>query len=256
MNIHSTAIVDSKAVIEDDVTIGEFSIIRENVKIRKGTKIGSHVVIERGVEIGEDCNIMHGSIIGCDPQDLKFKSETPSGVKIGKRNTIREFVTIHRSSKENCNTIIGDENFIMANAHIAHDCIIGNKVIITNYAGLTGHVIVEDKAFISGLSGIHQFTRIGTMSIIGGCSKVVQDVPPYLVADGNPARACGVNVIGLRRNGIPSEDRLLIQKAYKILYRSNLNTSQALTRIKDEIKNNELINHFVKFIGESKRGIC
>ena len=254
--IHPTAVVHPKADLAPGVVIGPFSVVGEEVRIGQRTEVGAQVVLEGRVEIGEGCKIFHGAIIGTPPQDLKYVPGTPSGVRIGNDTVIREYVTIHRSSKEDGWTVIGNESFLMASCHIAHDCQIGNGVIIINYAGLTGHIEVEDYALISGHTGIHPFTRIGKLAYIGGCSKVVQDVPPCVMADGNPARARGVNVIGLRRRNVPPEVRQEIQRAFKIVYRSGLSVTHALEQIRSELTPSDLLNHFVEFIASSTRGIC
>jgi UDP-N-acetylglucosamine acyltransferase len=196
-----------------------------------------------------------GAVIGHVPQDKKYRGEK-SFVIIGDDNVIREYVTVHRANAEGEATKIGDRNFIMANAHIAHNCQIGNEVIITNFAGLTGHVVVEDNAVISGLAAIHQFVRIGKLAMVGGSSKVVKDVPPYFLADGHPARIFGLNQEGLKRAGISAEVRNNLKRAYKLLYRSTLNIGEALKRIMEDIPNCEEIEHLVNFIRSSKRGIC
>jgi UDP-N-acetylglucosamine acyltransferase len=254
--IHPAAAVHPKAVLAPGVIIGPFSVVGEDVRIGQGTEVGAQVVLEGRVEIGERCKIYHGAIIGPPPQDLKYIQGTPSGVKIGHDTVIREYVTIHRSSKEDGWTVIGNENFVMAASHIAHDCQIGNGVIIVNYTGLSGHVEVGDYVVISGHSGVHPFTRVGTLAYIGGCSKVVQDVLPFVMVDGNPARARGVNVIGLRRRNVPAEVRQEIQRAFKILYRSRLSVSHAVERIRAELTPSELLDHFVEFVESSTRGIC
>jgi UDP-N-acetylglucosamine acyltransferase len=253
-NIHPTAIVAKGAEIEG-AEIGPYAIIGENVRIKKGTKIGPHCVIIGWTEIGKDCDIKAGVVIGEEPQ-IRGAKPAKSYVMIGDGNAIREYTTIHRSSKEEEVTRIGNNNFIMAGVHIAHDCIIGDNVTITNYAGLTGHIYVEDCVVISGLVAIHQFVRIGRLAMIGGGSKVVQDVPPYIMVDGHPAEAVGLNSVGLARNGIPSKVRSEIKKAYRLLYRSHLNVSQALKRIEEEIPKSAEIVHFVEFIKASERGIC
>lgn len=255
MNIHPTSIVHPNAKIAEDVEIGPYTIVEEDVFIDEGTKIGAHCTLKNGTRIGKRCRIYAGVVIGELPQVKEQKSCT-SFVYVGDENIIREYVTIHRSMYEGGATIIGNENFIMAGVHIAHDCKIGNKITITNYAGLTGHVTVEDGAFISGLVAIHQFVRIGAFSMIGGSSKVVQDVPPYLVVDGHPARVYGVNVTGLRRAGFSPQARALIKSAYRILYREGLNTKQALEKIRNELSQDSVIKHFLEFIEDSKRGIC
>jgi UDP-N-acetylglucosamine acyltransferase len=255
MKIHPTAIVHHKAKLEEDVEIGPFSIIEENVTIQQGTKIGSHVIINGWTTIGKNCIIHMGCVIGHEPQ-IKGYEEKKAYCIIGDNNIIREYVTIHRGWKENEKTIIGNDNYIMANAHIAHNCQIGCGVIITNYAAIAGHVVVEDKAVISALVGIHQFCRIGTYAMIGGVSSIVKDVPPYMLADGNPGIIHGINTIGLKRAGFTQDIRNNIKTAYKILYRSGLNTSQALEKIEKELSPSYEIKHLIEFIKNSKRGIC
>ncbi|MDI6703981.1 MAG: acyl-ACP--UDP-N-acetylglucosamine O-acyltransferase [bacterium] len=255
MNIHKTAIINPKAELADDVEVGAYVIIEENVKIGKGTKIGAHTYITGWTEIGENCQIHMGVILGNEPQVAGYKGER-SYVLIGDNNIIREYVTIHRAMEEDGVTKIGNDNFIMANVHIAHNCIIGNNVTITNFAGLTGHIEVEDDAVISGLVAIHQFVKIGRLSMIGGASKVTQDVPPYILVDGHPARAYGLNLVGLKRIGISDSIRSDLQKAYRLLYRSSLNITDALKKIEEELPPSDEVKHLVEFIRNSKRGIC
>lgn len=253
--IHQTAIVNKNAQIGLNVEIGPYAIVEDDVVIGEGTKIGPYVVIKNGTRIGKDCKIDIGAVIGNDPQIIGLK-DVKSYVLIGDNNIIREYVTIHRSGCEYEKTEIGNNNFIMGNVHIAHDCKIGNNVTITNFTGLTGHVEIEDGAVISGLVAIHQFVRIGKLSMIGGASKVTQDVPPYFMADGHPASCIGINTVGLQRNGISSKIRQDIKNAFRLLYRSHLNISQAIIRIKEEIPPSSEIEHLLTFIRNSKRGIC
>ncbi len=254
--IHQTASVDPKAELASGVRIGPYAVIGGGVRVGRDTQIGPHVIIEGNVEIGERCQLYAGVVVGTPPQDLKYREGTHSGVRIGNENRIREYVTIHRASVEDGWTMIGDGNFIMAGSHIAHDCRLGDGIVIVNYTGLTGFVEVEDRAVISGLTGILPYCRVGTMAYIGGWTKVVQDVPPYFVVEGNPAEARAVNVVGLRRNDVPAEIRLDLQRAFKLLYRSGLNRTQAIERIKSEITVSEPVMHLVEFIQASKRGVC
>src|SRR3972149_9558565 len=251
--IHETAVVHKNARIGKNVHIGPFSVIGEHVIIENNADIGSHVCLD-WVEIGISCKISQGVVLGGVPQVLKH-NDCPSYVKIGNNNIIREFVTIHRSMKENGATVVGDNNYIMAYAHIAHDCQIGNDTIITSYAGLSGHVVVEDKAVIGGAAGIHQFVKIGSMSMIGGMSRVVKDVPPYFLVEGNPAKPRGINTIGLRRNQVPSQIREDLKRIFKILSQSELNISQAIEKIKKEIPMGVEARYLVEFIEKSQRGI-
>ncbi|MBI4778273.1 acyl-ACP--UDP-N-acetylglucosamine O-acyltransferase [Candidatus Desantisbacteria bacterium] len=255
MNIHPTAIIHPEAMIAEGVIVGPFAVIEKEVRIGKGSQIGAHAILTNWTTIGTNCEIHAGAIIGDNPQIKDYKHEE-SYCLIGDNNVIREYVTIHRGWHKGDATRIGNNNFLMANTHIAHDCRIGDNVIMANAATLGGHVIVEDNAFISGLVGIHQFVRIGRMSMIGGCSKVVQDVPPYSLIDGHPACVSGLNMVGMRRAGISSHVRGLLKKAYKLLYHSGLNTNQALSTIKNELEMTPELEHLVRFVEATKRGIC
>lgn len=254
IDIHPTSIVDSKAEIEDGVKIGPYSVIGADVKIGKGTVIGSSVLIEGPSEIGENCKIYHSVSIGLPPQDLSHKGER-SYVKIGKNNIIREFVTIHRATGEEKVTEIGDDNFLMTYVHVAHNCKIGSHTILVNMAQFAGFVEIGDHAFVSGMVVVHQFTRIGNYSMIGGFSRVSQDVPPFFLGVGNPLSMIGVNVVGLRRKGFSSKRVSILKEAFRILYRSGLNTSQAVKRIERELPLNEDISLLLNFIKTSTRGI-
>lgn len=253
-SIHPTAIVHPKAELDEDVKIGPYCIIGPNTRIGKKTRIGPSAIIEEWTEVGEECIISQGVIIGTLPQDTGFEKKK-SFVKIGDRNLIREYTTIHRGSKEESTTYIGNDNFFMVYSHIAHNCLIENGVVIANAGTLGGYVTVEKKAMIGGLSAVHQYVKIGAYSIIGGCSKVVKDIPPYTKADGRPARLWGLNSVGLRRANFSLETRNILKKAYKILFRSSLNTTQALREIDNELEANPEIQHLCRFIESSKRGI-
>jgi len=256
MNIHPTAVVSHKARIEEGVEIGPYSIIDSDVRIGKNTIIGPHVVIKAHTDIGEGCRFFQFSSIGEVPQDLKFKGEETK-VIIGNHNTIREFVTIHRATTEATGvTIIGDHNLIMAYCHVAHNCKLGNHIVMANAANLGGHVHVEDFAIISGLTGIHQFTRIGTHCIIGGASAVNKDIPPFVTASGNFAKLYGLNLIGLKRRGFKEETIMALKEAYKIIFRSSLLLSDALERVGREIDDIPEVRHLIDFIRNSERGIC
>lgn len=254
MKIHKTALVHPDAVIEENVEVGPFSVIGKDVKIGKGTKIEAHVLLDGDTEIGEDCHIFSGAIIGTQPQDLKYRGEKTK-VIIGSKNIIREYVTINRGTVAVGETKIGDNNLIMAYAHVAHDCIIGNRVVLANNATLAGHVVVEDNAVIGGLTPIHQFVRIGSYAILGGSSRTNKDVPPYCKAAGSPMRMYGLNTIALERNNFPQEVRNQLKKVYKIVFRSKLNTTQALEKLKKEQNLCDEAKYFIQFIAESERGI-
>lgn len=256
MNIHPTAIVSKKAKLADDIKVGPYAIIADNVTIGPGTKIGPYCVIDGNTTIGKSCEIFTGAVIGSRPQDLKYKNEK-STLEIGDNNIIREYSTFNPGTGEGGRTIVGNNNLFMAYSHIAHDCILGNNCVIANNGTLAGHVTVEDKAVVGGLVAIHQFVRIGTLSIIGGCSKVVQDIPPYSTCDGHPALVYGLNLVGLRRNGISSGSIQQLNRAFKILFNAGLTTKHALEKINKEIhpdSNNE-ISYLVNFIKNSRRGI-
>jgi len=252
--IHYTAIVSSKAKLEEGVKIGPYSIIKENVSIGRGTKIGPQVLIEGWVNIGEDCTISKGVHIGGLPQDTHYKG-CKSFIKIGDRNLIREYTTIHRATGEGNVTQVGNDNFLMAYSHIAHNCVLEDWIVIASFVALAGYALIEKKAIIGGLTGIHQYVRVGAYSIIGGCSKVVKDIPPYMKADGHPATLWGLNSIGLRRANFPFKTRILLKRAYKILFKSNLNTTEALKKIEKEIDAIQEIKHLCEVIRKSQRGI-
>mgnify|MGYP001573289162 CR=1 FL=1 len=254
--IHPTAIIHKNAVISKDVSIGPYSIIGEGVNIGNRTKIGPHVVIYGPAEIGENCTFYQFSAIGGLPQDLKYKGEETM-IRIGDRNTFREFVTIHRASSYGTReTVIGNDNYLMAYVHIAHDCILGNNIIMANGATLGGHIEIEDYAIVGGLSAIHQFTRIGVYAMVGGCSAVVQDVPPYMTAVGNRAKLYGLNIVGLKRHGFPEDTIKILKKAYRIIFQSKLTLKTAIKRVREEIKGPKEVDYLLHFIEKSEKGIC
>ena len=253
--IHPTAVVDARAELEAGVRIGPYSIIGPGTRVGRDTEIGAHAVLEGRVTLGARCRVGHGAIIGGEPQDLKYRDGRPVGVAIGDDTSIREYVTVHRATHEGHDTTIGQRCLLMASSHVAHDCVIGDEVIIINYAGLTGHVIVEDRATIGGHTGLHPFVRIGTYAYIGGFSKITQDVPPFMIADGIPARAMAVNVIGMRRGGVDAHGRRQVRSAFSILYRSGLAPGPALARVKAELGRDPLVARLVEFVERSKRGI-
>ncbi len=254
-NIHPTAIVHPQAVIGPGVSIGPYARIGADVKIGEGTEIGSSCVLDGNTHIGKHCRIFSGAVIGSIPQDLKYKGEKTQ-VIIGDDNVIREYVTINLGTVDKGKTIIGNSNLLMAYSHVAHDCFIGNNVVIANVGTLAGHVTVEDRAIIGGLTAVHQFVRIGTMSITGGCSKVVKDIPPYAMADGHPARAYGLNSIGLSRAKVAKESVRKLKTAFKILFKMRLSTSSALKKITEDISADSYLSVLIDFIKNSSRGIC
>lgn len=254
VTIHQTSVIHPDAVLGEGASVGPHSTIGANVRIGDHTQIGANVLIEPGTVIGRRCRVFHGASIGGEPQILDFK-DVPSSVTIGDETTIREYVTVHRSGKENGATVVGSKCMVMAYAHIAHDCEIGDEVIIVNGTGLSGHVVVEDRAFISGLVGVHQFVRIGKHAMVGGKAGLNQDVLPFSMVEGTPARLVGVNSVGLRRSQFPTKVRTAIKKAFKFFLRSDLNTSQAVERIEREIEMSEEIRYLVNFVKNSSRGI-
>lgn len=253
--IHPTAIIYPGAKIEEGVEIGPYTVIGSEVTIKKGTRIGSHAVMEGWTTIGEDCQIFTGAVIGGLTQDLKNEGKR-SFVEIGRGNIIREYVTINRATRAEGITRIGDMNLLMINVHIAHDCILGHGVIMGNLATLAGHVVVEDRAIIEGLTAVHQFIRIGRHAFVGGYSKVVKDIVPYLKVAGQPTKVYGINTIGLERNGFSPETIKNIERAYRILFRSKLNVTQGLKRLEEEGSLTPEMNHMLEFIKNSARGIC
>lgn len=218
--------------------------------------MGHHVVLEGRVIVGARSRIGHGSVVGAPPQDLKWKDGTPSGVRIGRETTLREYATVHRATRPEGWTIIGDHCLLMSMCHVAHDCRLGEGVIVINYAGITGHCEIDEYATVGGLTGVHPFSRIGAYAYVGGCSKVVADVPPYITVDGVPASARGINVVGLRRGGVGAEDRRLLRAAFRILYRSGLPPRTAIDRIREALPATSYIARLLQFIEASKRGIC
>ncbi len=251
--IHSTAIVSPQAELGEGVVIGPYCIVEENVRLGDNTSLESHVVIKRGTQIGRNCRVFPHCAIGHEPQDAKYKGED-TRVIIGDGNIFREMVTIHRATGEGEATIIGHNNMFMAYAHLGHNCTVGDNNMISNSAGISGHVTIEDRVVIGGFVGIHQFVHIGKMAMVGGLSKVVQDVPPFCMADGRPASIRILNTRGMRRNGITPEQRSQIAGAFKLLYRSELNTSQAIERIHAEIPPSEPLNYLTSFIDRVREG--
>lgn len=252
--IHPTAVISSGADIGEDVSIGPYSVIGENVKIGDGCRIGSSVLIEGHTYIGRNNHIFHGASIGSIPQDLKYKG-AKTFVRIGDNNTIREYVTINSATNEGESTVVGNSNLLMAYVHVAHNCVIGNNCILANAVNLAGHVKIHDYAIIGGIVPVHQFVEIGEYAFIGGGSRIAKDVPPFIKVAGNPARANGMNSVGLMRRGFDIEKRVLLKRAYCILYRSGLNVTQALEKIESELPQTDEIKLLVNFIRNSKRGI-
>jgi UDP-N-acetylglucosamine acyltransferase len=256
MSIHPTALISSDATLAEGVKVGPYSIVGPDVHIGKHTIIGPHVVIESRTDIGEGCRISQFTSIGGAPQDLKYRGEE-TRVIIGNHNTIREFVTINRATLSDIGvTIIGDHNLLMAYCHVAHNCKLGNHIVMANAANLAGHIHVEDFAILGGLSGVHQFTRIGAHCIIGGASAVTKDIPPFVIASGNFAKLYGLNRIGLKRRGFTEETIGALKEAYRIVFRSSLLLSDAIKKVEGEVKDLPEVRQFLDFIRKSERGIC
>jgi UDP-N-acetylglucosamine acyltransferase len=254
--IHSSAIVDPEAQIAEDVIIGPHCIIAKNVTIGARVEIGAFTIIDNYTTIGEECRIFPHAVIGTIPQDLKFKGEK-SAITIGGKTIIREFVTINRGTEGGGGiTHIGEECYLMAYVHVAHDCFLANKVILSNAVNLAGHIHIDDHAVIGGLSAIHQFVHIGEHAFIGGCSAVNMDIPPYVIAVGNRAKIIKVNSIGLERKGYSHETINQIKKAYKFLLSPKMNITQAIETIEKEIPLIPPVQTIINFIRSSERGIC
>ncbi len=253
--VHPTAIVHPDAVLGQDVEVGPWALIAGTVKIGARTKVGPRVTIEGHTTIGEDNEFFTGAVIGSLTQDRKADGGV-SYLKIGDRNTIREYATLNPGTLNGTETVVGNENLLMAYAHVAHDCIIHNGCTLANNATLAGHVIVEDKAIIGGLSAVHQFVRIGKLSITGGCSKVVQDIPPFMMVDGHPAQAFGINSVGLDRAGYTPADKSAIKKAFKIIFKSGLILKNVIKQIQTDIPSSPSIQTILSFLEKSERGLC
>lgn len=255
MQIHSTAVVSAKAQLGKDCFIGPYALIGNEVTLGDGVRIDGHCVIDGCTRIGEETHVFPFVSIGLPPQDLKFAGESTE-TEIGRRNRIREFVTIHRGTSGGGGvTRTGDDCFFMAQAHVAHDCLLGNNVIMANAATLAGHVIVDDGANIGAYSGVHQFCRVGREAYVGGYSVVVKDALPFALTVGNHAKCYGLNKVGVRRRGYSSETIAALHHAFHLLLSSKLNTTQALERIRAEIKNSDEVNELVRFVENSKRGV-
>ena len=252
--VHQTAIVHPKAKLGANCEIGPYCVIGENATLGDGCKLHSHVVIDGHTKLGRENEIFPFASIGLKTQDLKWKGGV-TRTEIGDGNTFREYVTIHSATGDGEVTRVGSHNTILAYCHIAHNVTLGDRVIMSNVATLGGHVTVEDHAVIGGLAAVHQFCRIGKISMIGGCSKIVQDVPPFMIADGNPAETRTINKIGMERNGVSEEAQNALRQAYKILFREGLTIPNALARIEKELPPLPEVKHLIQFVQSSERGI-
>ncbi len=256
-HIHKTAIIDPSAKIGNSVVIGPYSIVGPQVTLKENVQIGSHCVVEGRTTIGKKCQIFPGAVIGGKPQDKKFTGSQDVSLEIGENNCIREYVTINTGTVDGGGkTVIGDHNLLMAYSHVAHDCIIGNHCVMANSGTLAGHVTLEDNAVVGGLSAVHQFVRLGRLSIIGGCSKVVQDIPPFSMCDGHPAKVYSVNLVGLKRAKMNLKSVQILKQAFKILFHSGLSKTNAIERVEKELKSTPELEQLIHFVKTTKRGIC
>jgi UDP-N-acetylglucosamine acyltransferase len=252
--IHPTAIISPDAQLGDDVLVGPFVIIGDGCVVGDQCRIAARATLERNVILAAHVNVGMGSILGGDPQDLKYQGE-PTAVEIGEGTTIREYSTINRGTAQSFKTTVGKQCFIMSYVHLAHDCHIGDGVILGNNVQLAGHVSIDDKAIVSGQSAVHQFVQIGRYSFTGGCSRVSKDVPPYVKANGNPIRLYGLNKVGLQRNGISEDVQRELKRAYRLFFNSDLNLSQARERAEEELQRYPEVEEFLSFLDRSDRGL-
>jgi UDP-N-acetylglucosamine acyltransferase len=250
--IHPTAIVEAECELAGDVEVGPYSLIRGGSIIGAGTTIDAHVLIEYAT-IGENCRFSFGAAIGGPPQDQHYGNE-PTRVTIGDRTVIREYVTIHRATGEGSATRVGADNLIMASSHLGHNCEVGDFVCIATLSGMSGHTIIEDRVVIGGMVGSHQKVRVGTMAMVSGYSKMSQDVPPFSLVDGKPARVIGPNLVGLRRNGVPAESRRAIQNAFRLIYRSGVSLDEALAQVLEKSGDVPEVVYLVEFLKRTREG--
>jgi UDP-N-acetylglucosamine acyltransferase len=252
--IHSTAIISPEAEIAADVEIGPYAIVGDNCTVGPGCVISPRATLERNVTLGANVKVGIGTILGGLPQDLKFAGEETT-VEIGEGTVIREYTTINRGTAQSFKTTVGKNCLLMSYVHLAHDCHIGNNVILSNVVQLAGHVTVEDRAIVSGLTAAHQFVRIGRQSFIGGCSRVSKDIPPFLKAVGNPVRLYGLNTVGLQRGGMDDNTIRELKRAYRLLFRSDLNVTQAIERAQNELDALPEVRELLRFVEASERGV-
>ena len=253
-DIHPTAIVSPKASLGANVRVGPFAIIGDNCEVGDGCVIDARATLERNVRLAPNVVVGTGSVVGGDPQDLKFKGEE-TWVEIGEGTRLREYLTINRGTAHSFRTTVGKGCFLMSYVHLAHDCHVGDGVIISNGTQLAGHVTIEDRVIISGLVAVHQFVKIGRHAFVGGCSRVAKDVPPFLKAVGNPVKLYGLNSVGLQRSGFSDETIRELKRAYRLFFRSDLNVSQAMERARSELQQMPEVDHFLRFLEDSQRGV-
>lgn len=249
---HPLAQIHPDAQVHGSVVVGPYTVIGPHVSIGPRTRIGPHVVIDGWTEIGADNRISAGVVIGTEPQDVRYRGEE-SYVRIGDRNVIREYVTINRAYNHMGATVVGNDNLFMAYTHVAHNCVLGNGIIMTNYSGLAGHVQLEDFVVLGGMAGVHQFVRIGTMAMVGGAAKVIKDIPPYSIVDGQPARIYEINTIGLKRRDVDASVRKALRQAFRLLTRSGLNLGDALEAVREQVEQFPEVQHLVEFMAQKSR---
>ncbi len=254
VEIHPTAVISSQAELGENVVVGPYAVIEDDVVIGDESYIGPHVYVHSGSRLGSRVRVEKGAVLGSDPQDLKYKGEK-TYLEIGDHTTIREFATLNRGTDAHYKTVVGSHCFLMAYVHVAHDCIIGNHVVIANSVQMAGHVEIDDFAGIGGLTAIHQFVRIGKHCFVGGGLRVTKDVPPFVLAMGEPIRFGGTNFVGLQRRGFSSESLKVIKQAYRLVYRSNLKLSEALERLRTEFNQSPEVAEIIQFLQKSERGI-
>lgn len=257
MMIHRTAIVHPDAHLEVDVQIGAYSVIGPGVSVGKGTVIGDHVVVASNTKLGQDNKVYSHAVIGSDAQDLSYQGQA-SHLVIGDRNIIREYVTINRGAHGEALTLVGSDCMLMTGVHIAHDCKVGDRVIMANLATLGGHITIEDSVVIGGLGALHQFVRVGKMAMVGGKAGVMQDVPPYCIVQGSaPATVRGLNSVGLKRSGISNEEMSSLKAAFRLVFRRGMSKDHALAEIREAVAQTPEVSHFVRFLElDSRRGMC
>jgi UDP-N-acetylglucosamine acyltransferase len=254
--IHPTAIIEPGAVLDENVTVGAYAFVGPEVRLGAGTVLHHHACVEGFTQLGPDNEVFPFALIGSQTHDLKFRGGHP-GLRTGARNVFREYVTVHTATNDGEFTVLGDDNVLLAYSHIAHDCVVGSHFVMSSHAALAGHVVVGDHVNVGWNAGIHQFCRLGTHSMIGACAKVVQDVPPFMMVDGNPAAVRTINKIGLERNGFSVDDVALARAVYKTLYREGLNRTQAVERLRAHPQAaRPLIASVLDFIGKSERGLA
>ncbi|MEN8181278.1 MAG: acyl-ACP--UDP-N-acetylglucosamine O-acyltransferase [Myxococcota bacterium] len=254
VDVHPTAVLHPEAKIARGVRIGPYAVVGADVEIGPGSSLAAHTVLLPGCRLGRNVAVEAHAVLGGTPQDFDFAGAA-STLVIGDGTMVREHVTIHRSSKPGGETLVGRECLIMAASHIGHDCRLGDQVVVTTQAGLAGHIEVGDQAVLGGQAGFHQHVRVGRLAMVAGKSRTDKDVPPFLVAEGIPCRARALNVVGLRRSGVPPDTRQRLKQAFRLLYRSQRNTSQALEAIRRTVEADELVEHLVAFVEASERGI-